>query len=272
MRRIVRTFNISAVTPYINWLYFFHTWQMSGVYSEARSSLMEDAMKLLQESESRYKSHAIFCLYKAVSDGDDIIFEDRRIPFLRQQHRGSQSQPNICMSDFIKPAELGSEDYAGLFATTVDMGFVEDNSEDGYMGMLAQSLADRIAEATAELLHERVRKTHWGYAPNENLTPLELHRCAYQGIRPAVGYPSMPDLSINFIINDIIGMDSIGISLTENGMMIPHSSVSGLMLAHRDARYFDIGRIGYDQFADYCRRRGFSEEKMRKFLSANLEV
>ncbi len=142
--------------------------------------------------------------------------------------------------------------------------------EDVYRRMLAQVLSDRLAEGTAELMHLQVRKTYWGYAPDENLSMKDIHAEHYQGIRPAVGYPSMPDTSVNFIIDSLIDMKRIGIRLTASGMMNPHASVSGLMFAHPQAHYFDLGKIGEDQLRDYARRRGVPVELMRRFLSMSL--
>ena len=136
--------------------------------------------------------------------------------------------------------------------------------------MLVQTLADRLAEAAAERLHEQVRKELWGYAKEEKLTIKQLHNEEFQGIRPAVGYPSLPDQSINFLLNDLLGMEQIGIHLTENGMMVPHASVCGLMFAHPEARYFSIGKIGEDQLKDYAHRRGMPVEEIKKFLAENL--
>ena len=155
--------------------------------------------------------------------------------------------------------------HLGLFAATVSSTFVDEATDD-YRRMLAQTLADRLAEATAEVLHEQVRRTYWGYAPHERLSVDELHREAFQGIRPAVGYPSLPDMSLNFLLDDLLDMQQVGIRLTESGMMRPHASVSGLMFAHPQARYFDVGRIGDDQLADYARRRGLPADDLRRFL------
>ena len=143
-------------------------------------------------------------------------------------------------------------------------------AEDDYKRMLVQTLSDRLAEATAEKLHEDVRKKLWGYATDENLSIKDLHNEKYQGIRPAVGYPSLPDQSVNFLLDELLDMKQIGISLTENGMMKPHASVCGLMFAHPASRYFSIGKIGEDQLADYAARRGMSIEETKKFLAANL--
>jgi cobalamin-dependent methionine synthase I len=133
-----------------------------------------------------------------------------------------------------------------------------------------KTLSDRLAEATAEKLHETVRKTIWGYAPDEQLSIEQLHNEEFQGIRPAVGYPSLPDQSVNFLLDELLDMQQIGIHLTENGMMQPHASVSGLMLAHPASRYFSIGKIDEEQLHDYASRRRLPVEQMRKFLAANL--
>lgn len=141
---------------------------------------------------------------------------------------------------------------------------------DAYRKMLSQVLADRLAEGTAELVHLQVRRHYWGYAPNEQLTIDEIHAEKYQGIRPAVGYPSMPDTSMNFLIDKLINMASIGIRLTESGMMQPHASTSGLMFAHPQARYFELGKIGDDQLVDYARRRQLPVSTIRRFLQSSL--
>ena len=142
---------------------------------------------------------------------------------------------------------------------------------DAYKRLLTQTLTDRLAEAGAEKLHQYVRKEAWGYAPDEQLNIEQLHKEEFQGIRPAVGYPSLPDQSVNFLLDQLLDMHQIGITLTENGAMNPHASVSGLMFAHPQAHYFSVGKIGEDQFQDYVRRRGLSADEMRKFLAACLE-
>ena len=178
--------------------------------------------------------------------------------------------PYLCLADFICPINKSHSTKIGLFATTVDIGLETDFDADDYQKMLVQLLADRLAEAAAERMHEQVRKEFWGYAKNEQLTIPEMLIEKFQGIRPAVGYPSLPDASLNFILDDLLDMKQIGIRLTESGAMKPHASVSGLMLAHPQARYFSIGKIGEDQLGDYARRRGLPIEVCRKFLAANL--
>lgn len=145
-----------------------------------------------------------------------------------------------------------------------------DFDADPYQKMMMQLLADRLAEAAAERMHEQIRKEFWGYAAGEQLSISEMLVEKFQGIRPAVGYPSLPDTSLNFVLNDILNMKQIGIRLTESGAMKPHASVSGLMFSHPRARYFAVGKIGEDQLHDYAHRRGLPVEVCRKFLAANL--
>ena len=274
------TYDISTLTPYINWPYFFFAWQVKEQAEKDR--LREEALRLLGELEGRYHAYGLFELFEANADGDDIIIyrgkgvEDsgKRIPCLRQQQGNA---PYLCLADFVSPISKSLTPNnsplttrIGLFATTVDIGLETDFDTDDYKKMLVQLLADRLAEAAAERMHEQVRKEFWGYAKDEQLTIPEMLVEKFQGIRPAVGYPSLPDASLNFILDDLIDMKQIGIRLTESGAMKPHASVSGLMLAHPQARYFSIGKIGEDQLGDYARRRGLPIEVCRKFLAANL--
>lgn len=259
------TYDISALIPYINWPYFFFAWQVKEEKEKMRLHTEADAF--LNQLEGRYHAYAIFELYEANSDEDDIVMEGQRIPLLRQQQG---SAPFLCLSDFIRPLASGIPDRVGLFATSVDMGLETDFDADPYQKMMAQLLADRLAEAAAERMHEQVRKEFWGYAKDEHLSIPDMLVEKFQGIRPAIGYPSLPDTSLNFVLNELLDMRQIGIRLTESGAMKPHASVSGLMLAHPKAHYFDLGKIGEDQLVDYARRRGLPVEVLRKFLAANL--
>lgn len=259
-------YNISTLRPYINWIYFFFAWGLSGKPQEAKDKMRAEAEQMLDRLEKRDRTHAAFGLFDANSDGDDILIGDVRIPMLRQQHPTREGEPNLSLADFIRPLSSGVKDHIGVFATTVDLALENDFLADDYQRMLAQTLADRLAEATAEVLHMEVRRSVWGYAPDENLSVAELLREDFQGIRPAVGYPSMPDTSVNFIIDRLIDLKQIGIRLTESGAMKPHASVSGLMFAHPKAHYFELGRIGEDQLRDYARRRGLPVELIRRFL------
>ena len=276
-------YTITDVAPYINWIYFFHAWGSSSMPQQGRAELQAEAEERLRRCADRYRAHAVFELYDAYGEDDDIVVRDTkcevrgtrcderdtrcevrgaRIPCLRQQQQGSEF---LCLADFV-----GKQDKIGIFATTVDAGMEKDFDPDPYERMMMQLLADRLAEATAERLHEQVRKRYWGYAPDERLSVSEMQQERWLGIRPAVGYPSLPDTSLNFVIDQLLDLHQIGIRLTESGAMKPHASVSGLMLAHPEARYFSIGKIGEDQLSDYARRRGVPVELMRKFLGGNL--
>lgn len=233
--------------------------------------LFKEANRMLNQLDAVYQTHGVVNIMDANADGDDLLLNGKRFPLLRQQAaKLKKDDPFLCLSDFVRPLSSGITDKIGAFATTVDAEMEQLYAEDDYKRMLAQTLSDRLAEATAEKLHEDVRKKLWGYAPDENLSVKDLHNEKYQGIRPAVGYPSLPDQSINFLLDELLDMKQIGISLTENGMMKPHASVCGLMFAHPASRYFSIGKIGEDQLADYAARRGMSIEETKKFLAANL--
>ena len=282
---MIITYDIHELVPYINWAYFFFAWQVKN--EEEKTRLREEAETLLTQWEGLYHAYALFELFEANSDEDDIIVrtergegkEERipqthRIPCLRQQQG---EPPYRCLSDFVSPQNRSLTSHLtpltskiGIFATSVDMGLETDFDADPYQKMMAQLLADRLAEAAAERMHEQVRKDFWGYAREEQLTIPEMLVEKFQGIRPAVGYPSLPDTSLNFVLDELIDMKQIGIRLTESGAMKPHASVSGLMIAHPQARYFNLGKIGEDQLQDYARRRGLPVEVCRKFLAANL--
>ena len=301
--------------PFINWLYFYHAWGLSGKPKADKEKIKQEALQMLASWEEKYHTHAIFKLFEVGSEGDDLIFflpstseengisgtsgengisgtsggngtpgtsgiesngiegkkeKNLRFPMLRQQHPSAPGEPNLCLADFIRPLSQGIRDQIGVFCTSVDGTIIDVYRHDDYLNMMAQTLSDRLAEATAEKLHEEVRKEYWGYAPDENLTIEQQHREEYQGIRPAIGYPSLPDTSANFIIDKLLDMKQAGIRLTETGMMTPHASVSGLMFSHPKARYFELGKIGDDQLRDYARRRGVPVELMRRFLQSSL--
>jgi len=304
---MIITYDIHELVPYINWAYFFFAWQVKDQDEKAR--LRQEAETFLSQQEGNYHAYGLFELYEAYGDGDDIVVykgeKERSREGVRSQEPGAKSQesgvsripclrqqqgepPYLCLSDFIIPAYAPTRSLSplsistdscllspdssklGLFATSADIGLETDFDADPYQKMMAQLLADRLAEAAAERMHEQVRKEYWGYAKDEQLSIPEMLVEKFQGIRPAVGYPSLPDTSLNFVLDDLIDMKQIGIRLTESGAMKPHASVSGLMMAHPKARYFSIGKIGEDQLCDYARRRGLPVEVCRKFLAANL--
>ena len=299
---MIVNYTVHDTAPYINWLYFFHAWGFQPKFSSIARlhgcdscramwltsfaeadrpkaseamQLFKEAQRMLAELDSQYSIKGLVELLPAVSDGDDLLITalDGSIltfPFLRQQTVKKEDEPYVCLADFVRPKEKQQPDTLGVFATTTNIDVEAVAQDDPYKTMLVQTLADRLAEAGTERMHEQVRKELWAYAPDESLSFEELLEEKYQGIRPAVGYPSMPDQSVNFLIDELLDMKRIGISLTENGMMMPHASVSGLMFAHPRAEYFNIGKIGNDQLEDYARRRGTSVETMRKFLAGNL--
>lgn len=262
------------------------------------AQLYDDACRQLRQLEGQVEVRVLFRLCPAHAEEDNLIISGKTFPLLRQQQRQAPGHPCLCLSDFVRPAAQGP-DIVGLFAATVQAiatatqvaAAEEGNGKatttamqaaaadaapckaaegDAYTRLLDQTLADRLTEAAVEKMHQYVRTKAWGYAAAEQLDIPRLHREEFQGIRPAVGYPSLPDQSVNFLIDGLLGMRQIGIRLTENGAMCPPASVSGLMLAHPEARYFSVGKIGEDQLADYARRRGLPVEAVRKFLAANL--
>ena len=282
------TYSVREVAPYINWIYFFHAWGMGPRFAtitdvhdcpscragwiasfateeqaKAREAvtLYNEAVQLLHRWADEPICKALFLLDDANSEGDDIIIGNHtRLPLLRQQKANKEGY-TLCLSDFIRPVSSGISDTIGVFATTVHTIQAENT-------LLTSTLADRLAEATAEKVHEEIRKHYWGYAKDEQLTIHELHNEAFQGIRPAVGYPSLPDQSVNFIIDGLLHLSAIGITLSKNGAMSPHCSVSGLMFAHPKAHYFSVGNVSEEQLIDYAHRRGIDTEQTKKFLSA----
>lgn len=292
------TYQIHELAEYINWIYFFHAWgfqprfaAIAGIHGcdSCRSGwiagfpeedrpkateavrLYQDAVHMLNQVDMRYQVYSLYKLMDANSDGDNLILDGSVFPLLRQQTRIRPDDPFLCLSDFVRPLSSGIKDTVGGFATTIDEKMEEEFRHDDYQHMLIKTLGERLAEAAAEKIHEHVRKEVWGYAKDENLTIKQLLDEEYQGIRPAVGYPSLPDISVSFLLDKLIHMGLIGIRLTENGMMQPHASVCGLMFSHPASRYFAVGKIDEEQLADYSARRGYDVGKTRKFLLGNLQ-
>lgn len=305
----VLTYNVGELTPYINWIYYLHAWGIKPRFAGAASvhdcpacraawihsfaandqdqaaealRLCSDSRRLLCSLETQQlQIKACFHLARAASLGDDLLLDGVRIPLLRQQHP-RQGGPTLCLSDFVAPPRHGEAiDKVGLFATSVSPvtdkhqdhtagAAISSNQADPYRELMLQTLSDRLAEAAVERLHLYVRRCAWGYAPTEQLSIADMLNERFQGIRPAVGYPSLPDQSVIFLIDRLLHLSQIGISLTESGAMHPHASTCGLMFAHPAAHYFDVGQIDEEQLADYALRRGISTDKMRHFLRANL--
>lgn len=292
------TYEIHDLTDYVNWIYFFFAWgfqprfatiadihgcdacragwlasfpeEERGKAAEAMQ-LHKEAMRMLNYLDGKYKVYGIYRLMNANSDGDNLILEGTRFPLLRQQTRVRPEDPFLCLSDFVRPLSSGITDTVGGFATTVDAAMEELFTDDDYKHMLVKILSERLAEAAAEKMHQTLRTKIWGYAPDEKLSMKELLREEYQGIRPAVGYPSLPDISVSHLLNELIEMDRIGIRLTENGMMQPLASVCGLMFAHPASHYFSVGKISEEQVNDYALRRGMTPEEVKKYLISNLQ-
>lgn len=266
MKRVFFRYGIKEVAPLIDWSYFLHAWGITRDNKQA-DEIISDAKAMLDDIDGKYRTSAIFALCDAKGNGDDIIIEETTLPLLRQQHC-TEGTYNLCLSDFVSP----HGDRIGLFATSVDGAFGNEYAGDDYKYLLSQTLADRLAEATATLMHRDIRRdsTYWGYAPQEQLTPEQLTREEYQGIRPAVGYPSLPDQSVIFIIDKLLKLEEAGITLTPNGAMQPHASVCGIMISHPAAHYFAVGNIDTAQLNDYAERRALPAEEIRKFLARNI--
>ncbi len=274
----LKNINLHEIVPFIDWVFFFMAWRMSGKYEgiETVHDCLSCKVKWLQREivdKNIVTINANFGIFNAYSQDDDIIIEhdkmQTKLPMLRQQHAATDG---FCYSlaDFIAP----QDDYLGVFATTVsgveEYAALFEKDDDVYRSILAKTLSDRLAEAAAEWVHAEVRRKYWGYATDENLSIKEMLKTQYSGIRPAVGYPSLPDQSIIFELDPILHFDEIGITLTENGAMFPNASVCGLYFAHPKSKYFMVGKVDEIQFADYAKRCGKDPQVLRKWMAANL--
>jgi 5-methyltetrahydrofolate--homocysteine methyltransferase len=289
---VLRDYDIDLLIPYIDWTPFFRTWEIRGKYpavfedpnvGKEAKKLFDDAQAMLGRfsREKVVRANGVIGLFPANSvDNEDIeIYSDdgrkhivATLHTLRQQTEKTNGQPQLALADFIAPRDSGVKDYIGAFAVTTGIGadrLVETYKmdHDDYNSILVKSLADRLAEAFAEHLHERVRKEFWGYDPEESLTNDELIREQYTGIRPAAGYPAQPDHTEKRIVFDLLGAEENAcITLTESFAMNPPASVSGLYFAHPAAKYFNVGKIGKDQVVDYQKRKGMSLEETERWL------
>ena len=289
--RIFAEYPLHELIERIDWTPFFRAWELAGNYpailedkvvGESAKKLYADARKMLDHivREKWLTAKGVVAFWPCRRDGDDVVLyaddtrakEISRLYFLRQQIEKRAPRANMCLADFISP----EADWIGGFAVTAGHGIEEHLARfkadhDDYSDILLKALADRLAEAFAERLHERVRKTLWGYAPDEALTNEELTREKYRGIRPAPGYPACPDHSQKPELFRLLNAgQNAGISLTESFAMMPTSAVSGYYFAHPDAQYFGVARIGRDQLEDYAKRRGCSIEQAEKWLRPNI--
>lgn len=280
--------DLKEIVPYIDWTPFFMTWELHGkfpriledeIVGEAATSVYQDALEMLNElvNGDFLKANAALGIFPANSIGDDINVNGGEFQFrtLRQQTKKAASAKNMALSDFIAPLESGVQDYIGCFAVTTGLGievllekFLKDH--DDYKSIMLKALTDRLAEALAEMLHQKVRKEIWGYHPDEDLKNEELIKENYRGIRPAPGYPACPDHLEKQSIFKMLKAESIGISLTESLAMYPASSVSGYYFAHPNSKYFGLGKIGKDQVEDYSKRKSISKEEAERWLRPSL--
>lgn len=282
---------IAEIRLYIDWTPFFNTWMLKGKYpsifenptvGKEAKKLFEAANAMLDQLEKDHtlKANAVVGLFPAKRRGEDVFLDvdgkEVAFHFLRQQGKKGKDVPNISLVDFIAPQETGLQDYFGGFAVSAGFGTKElaekyEKDHDDYMSIMVKAVADRLAEALAERMHERVRREYWGYATNEKLSNEELIKETYQGIRPAPGYPACPDHTEKQILFDLLEVEkNTGIILTESFAMFPAASVSGFYLSHPEAKYFGLGKVYEDQVADYAQRKGMDKEVIEKWLSPNL--
>ncbi len=282
---------LEEIRKYIDWTPFFQTWMLAGRYPgiledsvvgvEAQK-LFADANRMLDEivAARSLQANGVVAFYPAVNVGDDIhLFRKGEensfaaFHFLRQQNKKAQNLPNFCLADFVSPEK--GKDYFGMFAVTTGIGLEKlverhKKNHDDYSEIMAKALADRLAEAFAECLHEKVRKELWGYAKEEKLSTDQLISEEYEGIRPAPGYPACPDHTEKKLLFELLDANKVGITLTESYAMYPGAAVSGFYFSNPNSKYFGLGKIEKDQVVDYARRKGMSIEEVEKWLSPNL--
>lgn len=281
-------FDLSEIRSYIDWTPFFSTWMLKGKYpailkneivGEEAQRLYADAQQMLDDiiANKSLKAKAVIGVFPVKRDGDDVAVLNNQTKhefhFLRQQGKKADGVPNLSLSDFLHPDQ---EDYLGGFAVTAGIGIEKliekyKSEHDDYKEIMVKALADRLAEAFAELMHEKVRKDYWGYAKDEEWSNDDLIKEKYKGIRPAPGYPACPDHTEKRTLFDLLNVEEhTEIELTESFAMYPASSVSGLYFSHPESRYFGLGKIGKDQVEDYAKRKQLKTEEVEKWLAPNL--
>ncbi|MFP4649200.1 MAG: methionine synthase [Halorhodospira sp.] len=293
--QILEDYPLEDLVERIDWTPFFSAWQMRGQYpkilddekqGEEARKLFEDAQAMLRHliDEKWLTARAVFGIFPANSTGDDTeLYADETrtevlttLHHLRQQTERGEGKPHQSLADFIAPKGSGIKDWMGAFAVTTGIGIDEhlerfEAANDDYSAIMLKALADRLAEAFAERLHERVRKEFWGYAADEDLANEDLIKERYQGIRPAPGYPACPDHTEKDLLWEVLNVEeNIGLSLTESKAMVPTAAVSGWYFAHPEARYFGVGQIFQDQAEDYAKRKGMSRKEIERWLGPNL--
>jgi 5-methyltetrahydrofolate--homocysteine methyltransferase len=266
---------LGELVPYIDWQFFFHAWDLKGKFPSilerpAARELYDDAQVELARivGDGSLQARGVYGFWPAYADGDDVVVGETRFCFLRQQADHADGRPNRSLADFVAP----SGDHVGAFAVAVhgadELAARYEAEQDDYRAILVKALADRLAEASAEWLHARARR-EW-YAPDEHLSEEELIGERFRGIRPAFGYPACPDHSEKPKLFELIGAEDAGVALTESFAMTPAAAVSGIYLAHPQARYFAVGRIGRDQVEDYAARKAASLEQAEQWLAPSL--
>jgi len=290
--RAFKSYDVAALARYIDWTPFFQAWELKGTfprildddkYGEAARHLYDDAQAMLKQliEENWLTANGVVGFWPANSAGDDIeLYTDETrskhlatLHTLRQQMDRDKAKPNLALADFVAPKETGLADYIGGFAVTAGIGEEDiarrfERANDDYSKIMVKALADRLAEAFAEALHEKVRRELWAYAPKEKLTSEELIAEAYAGIRPAPGYPAQPDHTEKRTLFALLDAEkATGLKLTESYAMWPAAAVSGLYFSHPESRYFGVGKIGRDQVADYAARKGWSLTEAERWLA-----
>ena len=293
--RVIESLDLTMLREFIDWMPFFNAWEFHGkfpailddsVVGEEATKLYADAKAMLDRiiDENWLSANATFGFFRANSVDDDIVtFTDdarsnelMRLHHLRQQRQKPEGQPHLCLADFIAPAASGIDDYLGAFVVSAGHGIDAqvarfEAEHDDYSSILLKALADRLAEAAAEYLHEQVRTTFWAYAGDESLSNDERIAERYQGIRPAPGYPACPDHTEKGLLWQLLDVErSVGVSLTESFAMLPTAAVSGFYYSHPESRYFSVGKIGRDQVESYARRKGVTLAEAERWLAPNL--
>jgi 5-methyltetrahydrofolate--homocysteine methyltransferase len=282
-------YSLNEIRNYIDWTPFFSTWMLKGKYpkifddkvvGEEARKLYEEANRMLDQiiEEKALQANASIGFFGAQSDGDDVLLFNEKgehfetLHFLRQQGKKGSKIPNLSLADYIAPKNSGKMDYIGGFAVTAGLGidaitkkFEEDH--DDYNSIMTKAVADRLAEAFAELMHEKVRKEYWGYAANEAFDNESLIKEKYQGIRPAPGYPACPDHTEKDTLFNLIKAEEVGLKLTESFAMLPAASVSGFYFSHPECKYFGLGKIYQDQIKEYAQRKGMDLEVVERWLA-----
>jgi 5-methyltetrahydrofolate--homocysteine methyltransferase len=293
-RHVFVDYDLAELARYIDWSPFFQTWDLAGSYpkilddavvGEAARNVFQDAQAMLARvvAENWLRASGVVALLPANAVGDDVeIYTDESrseiamtFHCLRQQTRKAADRHNLCLADFVAPRESGRKDYLGAFAVTAGLGCEErvkayEAAHDDYNAIMLKALADRLAEAFAERLHERVRRELWAYAPDEALANDALIGEQYSGIRPAPGYPACPDHTEKGPLFELLDAPEIGITLTENFAMWPPAAVSGFYFSHPQSQYFAVGKIDRDQAEDYARRKSLDLKKTERWLAPAL--